>query len=1366
MSCVNIELSKAQRVARNKRVAHYVFTEDSTYLDTVEALNHTQDSYELAVQPDTPKLTEEDDQRRYTAKVNTDYYFEKRVTHKFQRKYHIDQTSKQRNHYRDVNNVRMEGGTFVHQVAEDIGREYYLKKTDKNHALDQIREFATKDGENGFVLTDQQYNDLEAQVVKIIDDIFDQQERINNRNNSTGNPTILFEQIIADPIQDIAGTMDIVAIFNDRSAMIYDYKTMSVASAYHNGRTITQSGFINVSKKNSWKLQQSEYKRILLEKYGVKNVLGTRIVPIWVNYKFDDKNKIYTKDIKSLKTGEQSKFLEEVLATYEKTGIKAIDEFLTNRYKRLQKLYDRAKNDYKNREAYRSRIERIEDSIKKFIIEADIDNMIRDTSSKFKYILDNIDKVYIEDLTDAVDEGKALIDFIENVATFHTVGTNVNEEFYQEVNKYLSTKTDVINGLKETFGHIQNVHIERVLDSLEKNQGVIREADGSIKLKEEGFFTKNWGRLSEFDNPFFQEFNRLKDIALQDVRDSVDKLEEKLALVDDNVHKWRKNRGDSYKTFVSYLVNPKTDNLYAKLDKKFYEDRSKAIQEEDFKWITNYYGIKSGYSDWFKNKSEEVQKEAERLYSTHPDKERKIKEYVDKFTLSNNLSLHSDGTPVYPQAWLKAGRTHWLQIKESSFKDYQSPEYTFINNHPPLKAYYDMLVNLNDEFRSILNLDYGSLPSNFLPNIKADAIEMLTRKNLEGVSENVGEMFGRVQQDETLFGERGSDNELKVPIFYLNPFTDAEGNIRTGIKSYDFTRSMILFGKMAYTHRYMSEIEGQVLALKDIMNTQVQFYKTDSRGRKLYDFMGELATRLGHESDINGLFQSYIDYYIYGKRIDKEGVTKKILGKEFNSTKALLGMKNYLSLKALGLGFVPGTASYVAARVQAMVEAGKGVIYTADQWKKATKLQATDMKKYHALGYYFGIYSGDQTEFLSTRGKSGIRQNIDSKLTGSTGILGGDELSRIKRYVNERVLMRPYSYGDERVDRHIAVSMAQNYGVDINGNVRRLVNLPEGSKSLWEMFNYDHNTGKVDIEAYDNEGLKKIRISFRNAVRAAQQNIKGSMTDEDVNYAQMNLVMNLMMQFKTWMPGIVRERFGGLRYNKFTDAPEWGRYSSLFSAMQDIDVEIEEAGMSLYLFKMTGETLKILSKETMSFFGGKGYQPNRVQAKLSFEKWKLNNPEAAKGMTLDMYIEAKRAGIKAALREVAAMLLFSSVIMFLAGDWDEDGKPLYRDHWVLHKMYQVANRTYTEIASFVPLNPKAAVELQKTIRTPIPLAGLMQDVGRWMSNTADESFKLATGIEDPKDKTPMFYHTMALIPGGLQFRRFLDLYEQDEVAER
>ena len=109
----------------------------------------------------------------------------------------------------------------------------------------------------------------------------------------------------------------------------------------------------------------------------------------------------------------------------------------------------------------------------------------------------------------------------------------------------------------------------------------------------------------------------------------------------------------------------------------------------------------------------------------------------------------------------------------------------------------------------------------------------------------------------------------------------------------------------------------------------------------------------------------------------------------------------------------------------------------------------------------------------------------------------------------------------------ITVAMAQNHGIDKEGVLQRLVDLPAGTKSLWESFSKNHKEGNLIIEGLTQSSYE----DFRLRVKAMARKIKGEMSDENITAFSTSLTGQIMMQFKSWMPGVVESRFGDRKYN-------------------------------------------------------------------------------------------------------------------------------------------------------------------------------------------------------------------------------------------
>ena len=156
-----------------------------------------------------------------------------------------------------------------------------------------------------------------------------------------------------------------------------------------------------------------------------------------------------------------------------------------------------------------------------------------------------------------------------------------------------------------------------------------------------------------------------------------------------------------------------------------------------------------------------------------------------------------------------------------------------------------------------------------------------------------------------------------------------------------------------------------------------------------------------------------------------------------------------------GFGFIPAGAAYVAGRTAITIEASKGTYFTTEQLNKTSLMRGDEYKKYQAFSKFMNIHAED---FLQ-------KELLDLSVLGN------------KKHLDTRTLFMPFRKVDENIDNVILVSMAQNYGFDSDGNLKRLINLPEGSKSIWELTNLQD--GQLNVEGLTDKNYQ----AFRNGVR-------------------------------------------------------------------------------------------------------------------------------------------------------------------------------------------------------------------------------------------------------------------------------------------
>ena len=125
-------------------------------------------------------------------------------------------------------------------------------------------------------ITHDQYKTLYNGVKDIADQIKAAQKKIDPK----GTVQVLTENTVFDPINDIAGSMDVFVVYSDGSVALYDWKFMTLTKD-KNGKIISGPAF---NKIDSYDIQISEYKRILKDVYGVTKFRESRIIPIDLQY--------------------------------------------------------------------------------------------------------------------------------------------------------------------------------------------------------------------------------------------------------------------------------------------------------------------------------------------------------------------------------------------------------------------------------------------------------------------------------------------------------------------------------------------------------------------------------------------------------------------------------------------------------------------------------------------------------------------------------------------------------------------------------------------------------------------------------------------------------------------------------------------------------------------------------------------------------------------------------------------------------------------------------------------------------------------------------------------------------------------------
>lgn len=1244
-----------------------------------------------------------------------------------------------------VFNQQAEIGNFVHDVSEEMMREV-LSLIDgksvreslsllKNITLSDLTLEGVKKIESEYQRSvnrrDDSMNNTLLGVVQLLQEVYKQQNLINKKTKLDGRPTIRLEQKVIDAKRDIGGTIDFLAILSDKSAIIRDYKTKIPKKGVLDefGNLVSLKKLFSKSDNKKYEFQIGEYGKILQSAFGITGIRSSGLVPVLLDVPFNKGE--FSKIVSGIKFPGQDKLLEQIRPFAEKTGFNTLDEFIQNIQTRIERLNEKI-NQTKDREEK----ERLSDRIDG-LTQGKNDILIHHSLNKIVEYAKNLN----EDIKNAelgnlsIDE---LMDLRGEIAMLETLSKSTYE-YRQYLKKEVSGGQDIadkmeaeitliINELNDRYEDLSEILHEQAVQLIQQSTGlnITNDVGDVLPFKSEGFFGNYFYQLSQYENPVFQTLRQLLDEVNYNKKQRLEEIFNEVQTKENAVFNWLNKNGKSRKDLIKIMINPDTDNFWSKYSSEYIKQVFDSKAED----LHNFYTIKDNYQEWYDS---ELSKKEARIRQNPAITEKEVQQELEKFRERNDLTVVNNKAK-YPNAWNNLSK--FLEMKDGDFRK----EYEYIQSIPELKEYYELFEKYNKEFRQTLGVEYKNLPNNFLPNIRKQFSERADEFGaIKGISSGIGDFFRdfQVREDDKDFS--GSfDNRQSIPKFYLNEFRDADNKLIVGEKSYQFGRSLMLFANMALNYEEMSKIEAEVIMLKEFLSERGEELITKS-GKVQRDSLGNPLTKNIKETNTLKLYQSFVDMYLYGINVKPE-----LFDKDGKAEKMLMKAKEYFSLKALGFNFIAATGSFISAKIQAMIQGNKGILYTSKDYSESMKDMTVNRSKLLAINAFFDPMGHRVRDPQLAEHKYGA---ID---IGDAGMRGW-----VNQYVNSRILMRPFSIGDEYIDEIITASMAKNFYVDKEGNFRRFKSEEDrtkfGDRSIWNLFTYDDGVPKLNLTE---DQLKNAYISFRRAVQAGQSQIKGTIPEEDKAHWQSTLVGTLMMQFKSWMPGILFERFGKLKFDQRIQSLYMGKYVSLSAELGEWKVSdlVRKAFLTKVLIPKLGDLLKHLA-----FFGKVN---DSYSKQMLFESWLEENPTYRGKIEYSEFLDIQTRQLKSVIVELRILLAFAGLMMLMAGDWNDDGRADYREYLLTRKLAAIIFKTNQEMG-FV-FNP---IDFTNLIKSPLPMISLVTDLWKLLKNTTDETLdipfgedRLIGGTKD--DKTGIGYYSHTFIPAG-KLLDFFDLWKED-----
>ena len=1114
---------------------------------------------------------------------------------------------------------------------------------------------------------------------------------------------------------NIGSTIDFLAIEPDGKVSTLDWKSMVFIKD-------EKEVFMGMRKykeeQNKW--QMAQYGNILND-YGIKEQRFQRLMPIEIILKENYKDRTSTPTVAGVKLGNLKGLTDEKLSYLNPVPIENEPGDKPAKYgefvKKLLAVHEAiSENKLVGREANREKAIRLGKLMK----------AIRDIQ-----VSGNL-KMF-------VDFAENELDIIES--NFRAKNTNVISKNLKD----WKIIVDVINGIHKDFkGIYGKKRIGALKDSLEIDPKIAKEFDklatsetmddvqayltdyaetllskaaseaGTDLTKsapEVGFMMRLFGSLNLWNHPMFKTLWSLINKSKEKTRLATQKL------FDDIKIKTASLTQSDY----DKIINPETGNLIHPYSPEYYELINKLVEDEDWGNLKKIITIKD---EELKKHIAERKKEIEG---------QTVKSGKDKFRIQKELVNFVKTTDIYnsPSALSMLGRDGknflWQYIEKIPPTDalknkYYSKEYNAIKGNKNLLDFYNFFKEKIDEFREYLPVDING---NFVPNIKADLLEKALSDNSGTIGkEDLFQLVSSQINPETSYfmgevDEVTGKMKNTIPLYFVK---NVDG------KSKDLPKLLYMFGAMAHNYKNMEEIEGTVSLLREALENSKQNVLSPDGKTIMKDFSTALQEKVVSLDDLKN-FDEFVGHYLYGKRYNDnlgfKKITKKVKtikdGKEVieeietyrDYQKLAINIKNWYSKVALGFSPVSGVAAAAGATGNAFFVALKNQFFTVGQLRES-------------FGEVGRAFVEDSSGVTATKAL-GIIRAFDLA-DAENNFKKANELSSLKlnHYSASDTLMFMLRGADNGVSNAVLLSLLKHHTIEDNEIVRMDQIKNKALKSIYDQL--ESKDGKLD-------NLNKILTdeqfgNFRARTYRLMSTIVGTNGRNDMNLMRMGILGDMIMQFKTWMPMMVHERFAGVNYDKELDAITKGKYMAFSKVL-----------INEHFIPMLGETIKtVIGMENSKEFDAK------IEELYNEELSRNATLKEDKHFTLEAYREMYIGNLRSTMVEIVIITGFAGIIMLAkSGDAPDKKDKL---------MVKMMNRVMNEFTFFV--NPNSFIEL---IGSGVPVVHFLQNNVQLAKHFTAQTFGVATGnVKIKKEATPMKY-LIRDFPGPAALERQLELWK-------
>ena len=1227
-------------------------------------------------------------------------------------------TDRRAERQKEIDLLKAEYGDLIHETIQDIIDSYVDPTT---HLVRPVPATSTSKYAN-----EEFYTKLDEYVKELI-------------STFPAGSKFMREVKIYDPVQDMAGSIDFLIIEPDGTVNIYDWKSQEIGFYQTDVKTY---------KEKAYRIQLSEYKKILQTIYGFDKFGKMRAIPIKTVFNYTGTGA--NKELASLKEieigsvdpayipGDKNYLLPITLK--EEAGE---DEQLQKLLVKLGDVMERLEaKKFKGDEKLKreEELKNYRNAIRDLHLRGDIRTFVMlGTYEAEKYR--NLINTNTLSPKDALESLAILGVFSNTTYNFEKymldlkaqIKNSTNEAEKQAIQKVIDDYNSMNSNVNSILGKLE-IEVNKIA-----NEFATAEAGITNILSEEKEIkgaTALFTQLSDLPTRAAQVFSRVLSRA-QNKRDYLYKdYHEKIVQVKKDLEKWASGKGlsgiDMFKGMLE--IDEKgnwTGNFLSKYKKEFYSQRDKAIKEHDVKWIADNMEFDN------KKYEEDAKKRWEFYQSIVYDADPQIN--VNKQAQAFNAWVENHNVT----AKLKDGGVNTLALfnKNNQYlkpdAKWESDKWKELNkaeNAPLLAAYTQFQTLVRDSEKAGILDEYSP---RFIPNMHATKLDQLVFGgdffSKKGILESLEVVDGRnyAPQVDPLTGKVMH----KIPAHFIRDIgvEKEDGTVDYSNKSMDLFKVFDVWAAQLASYEAMSDIEDISHVLVHVERNKGHLV-TDTFGNVINED-GAIKTAVGNENNAK-MLENFVNFYLYNELNGKMSDTKiKIGGKEYSGSKALQWFMRFFSLKTLALNPISGTAQFVGGTGNAFFQASKGILFNSKDWAESTYLISKADKKSLALLHFTGVLLEDT-------------KNATANETSVSKIVNANTLDKL--YFIQRA-------ADRAVQYPVAIALMKNSMVDENGAIvdiskyvkakynynTEFYNLPEAKrKELKDKIEAEvtklkeeksiFSTAKIENDKLVIPGVdvfSKDWADFRSKIKKVHKNILGNSTRDDINQIRTSQLGMAMMQFRSWMPQMVKERTGKLRYDKETDTYTFGKARLFLGEI------FSKRGV--YLAK----SIINLSGNSMIESAKQKYLIERAKALEQGEEFNITE-----GEFIDMYI----GNIRSMMKELLVILGFASLLLYIKPSGDDDDE--YKG---LRKYAARAVGRFNDEFSFYYL-PTSFTDL---VNKPLPVIGLANDFIYFTNNTFKEGYGFVTDDAELQEKAhPLKYASklMPVLKEGINMRAVFD----------